>query len=164
VTSNHFWWFEIPKHSLYFIIFCVMQVFWFYMFWVWILALFEWVNLLVWMVVYHSGYFYVMCCECGDINGYTYRHKITQQMFCNAWWPCLMGKFKFIYIGTKFKYINLNMYLFYLLNIHNKKKCKRYGLSKLNIMGCSLDNNFLYGFWNGPIIYDVLVRDLILVK
>ncbi len=114
-----------------------------------------------WDVVYHLGYFYVMCFECGDIDGYRYQHKITQQLLCNAWWPCLIGKFKFISIGTKFKYINLNMYLFHLLNIHNQEKCKRCGLSKLNIMGCNIDNNFLYGLWNGPIIYDVLVSDLI---
>jgi hypothetical protein len=56
------------------------------------------------------------------------------------------------------------MYLFHLLNMHNQEKCKSYGLSKLNIVGCNLDNNFLYGLWNGPIIYDVLVRDLILVR
>jgi hypothetical protein len=36
VTSNHFWWFEISKHSFSFAIFFVMQVFWFSMFWAWI--------------------------------------------------------------------------------------------------------------------------------
>jgi hypothetical protein len=56
------------------------------------------------------------------------------------------------------------MYSFHLLKFYNNKKHKRYGLSKMNIMDCNLDNDFLYGLWNGPIIYDVLVRDLILVK
>jgi len=26
-------------------------------------------------VVYHSRYFYVMCCECGDNDGYRHQHK-----------------------------------------------------------------------------------------
>jgi hypothetical protein len=56
------------------------------------------------------------------------------------------------------------MYLFHLLNFHNQEKQKRYGLSKSNIMDYNLDNNFLCGLWNGQIMYDVLVRDLILVK
>ncbi len=30
VTSNHFWWFEIPKDSFYFAIFFDLQVFWFF--------------------------------------------------------------------------------------------------------------------------------------
>jgi hypothetical protein len=56
------------------------------------------------------------------------------------------------------------MYLFHLLNFHNQEKHKRYGLSKSNIMDYNLENNFLYGHWNGPSMYDVLVRELILVK
>jgi hypothetical protein len=44
-----------------------------------------------------------------------------------------------------------------------KKKHKKYGLSKSNIMDYNFDNNFLYGHWSGPIVYDVLVRNLILV-
>ncbi len=44
-----------------------------------------------------------------------------------------------------------------------KKKHNKYGLSKLNIMDYNFDNNFLYGRWSGPIIYDVLVRNSILV-
>jgi hypothetical protein len=56
------------------------------------------------------------------------------------------------------------MYLFHLLNSHNQEKHKRYELSNLNIMDYNLDNNFLYGLWNSPIIYDVFIRDLILVK
>jgi len=31
-------------------------------------------------VVYHLGYFYVMCCECGDINGYRCQHRNAQQL------------------------------------------------------------------------------------
>jgi hypothetical protein len=57
----------------------------------------------------------------------------------------------------------MNMHLFHLLNFHNKIKHKRYGLSKLNIMDYNLDNFFLYELGNGPIIYDVLIMDLILV-
>jgi hypothetical protein len=30
-------------------------------------------------VVYHSRYFYVMYCECGDNNGYRCQHKNAQQ-------------------------------------------------------------------------------------
>jgi hypothetical protein len=40
VTSNH-QNFEIPKHNFCFVIFFVMQVFWFSMFWAWILALLQ---------------------------------------------------------------------------------------------------------------------------
>jgi len=36
VTSNHFWGFEILERSLCFIVFFVMQMFWFPMFWAWI--------------------------------------------------------------------------------------------------------------------------------
>jgi hypothetical protein len=79
-------------------------------------------------------------------------------------WPYLIGKFKLFSIGTSFKDTNLNMYLFHLLNFHYQEKHKRYGLSKSNIMNYNLDNNFLYGLWNGWITYDVLVRDLILIK
>jgi hypothetical protein len=28
-------------------------------------------------VVYHSGYFYVMCCECGDNDSYKHQHRNT---------------------------------------------------------------------------------------
>jgi hypothetical protein len=54
------------------------------------------------------------------------------------------------------------MYILHLF--HNQEKHKRFGLSKSNIMDYNLNNNFLYGLWNGPIIYDALVRDLILVR
>jgi hypothetical protein len=30
-------------------------------------------------VVYHSRYFYVMCCECGDSDCYRCQHKNAQQ-------------------------------------------------------------------------------------
>ncbi len=33
--------------------------------------------------VYHSRYFYVMCCECGDNDGYRHRHKNAQHIFVN---------------------------------------------------------------------------------
>jgi len=52
----------------------------------------------------------------------------------------------------------------HLLNFCNRKEHKRYGLLKLNIMNDNFDNKILYVFWNGPIIYDVLVRDLILIR
>jgi hypothetical protein len=55
------------------------------------------------------------------------------------------------------------MYLFYLLSFYNQEKHKKYGLSKSNIMDRNFDNNFLCGVWNGPIINDVLIMDLILV-
>jgi hypothetical protein len=75
VTSDHFWWFEIPKHSFYFAVFFVMQVFWFSMFWAWIFVLLQVSNLLCLDVMYHSGYFYIMCCECGDSDGYRCRQN-----------------------------------------------------------------------------------------
>jgi hypothetical protein len=31
-------------------------------------------------VVYHLRYFYVMCCKCGDNNGYRCRHRSAQQI------------------------------------------------------------------------------------
>jgi len=31
-------------------------------------------------MVYHSKYFYVMCCECDDNDGYKRRHKNAQQL------------------------------------------------------------------------------------
>jgi len=36
-------------------------------------------NLLCLDGVYHSGYFYVMCCECGDSDGYRHQHRSAQQ-------------------------------------------------------------------------------------
>jgi hypothetical protein len=50
------------------------------------------------------------------------------------------------------------MYLIHLFSFHNQEKQKRYGVSKANIMDCNLYDNFLYELWNGPIIYDVLIR------
>jgi hypothetical protein len=32
-------------------------------------------NFLCLDVVYHLGYFYAMCCECGDNNGYMRQHR-----------------------------------------------------------------------------------------
>jgi hypothetical protein len=32
-------------------------------------------------VVYHSRYFYVMCCGCGDDDGYTSQHKNARQKY-----------------------------------------------------------------------------------
>jgi hypothetical protein len=29
-------------------------------------------------VMYHLGYYYVMCCECADSDGYKHQHKNTQ--------------------------------------------------------------------------------------
>ncbi len=49
VNSNHFWWFEILEHSFYFVIFFIMQMFWFFMFWAWILTLLQVCQFLVWM-------------------------------------------------------------------------------------------------------------------
>jgi hypothetical protein len=31
-------------------------------------------------VVYHSGYLYIMCCKCGDNDGYRCRHKSARQI------------------------------------------------------------------------------------
>jgi hypothetical protein len=57
------------------------------------------------------------------------------------------------------------MYLFHLIDFLNQEKHEKCGLiSKLNIMDYNFDKNFLYGLWNGSIIYDMLVKDLILVK
>jgi hypothetical protein len=54
------------------------------------------------------------------------------------------------------------MYLFHLSNFHNKKNTRDMDFQSRHY-DCDL-NNFLYGFWNGPIIYDVLVKDLILAR
>jgi hypothetical protein len=70
---------EIPKHSFCFVIFFVMQVFWFSMFWAWIFVLLQVSNLLCLDVVYHSRYFYIMYFECGDSDGYRCRDRSTQQ-------------------------------------------------------------------------------------
>ncbi len=29
-------------------------------------------------VAYHAKYFYIMCCECDDNDGYRHRHKSTR--------------------------------------------------------------------------------------
>jgi hypothetical protein len=65
---------EIPKHSFCFIVFFVIRVFWFSMFWASIIALLQKNQSFGLDVVYHSGYFYVICCECGDNDGYMHQH------------------------------------------------------------------------------------------
>jgi hypothetical protein len=56
-----------------------MQVFWFSMFWTWILVLLQMNQSFGCNVMYHSRYFYVIFCECGDNNSYRCQHKNAQQ-------------------------------------------------------------------------------------
>ncbi len=43
------------------------------------LCCYKWVSFFGLDVVCHLGYFYVMCCECGDNDGYRCRHRNAQQ-------------------------------------------------------------------------------------
>jgi hypothetical protein len=63
-----------------------MQMFWFSMFWVWILALFQVNQSFGLDVVYHLGYFYVMCCECGDNDGCRCQHRSTRHVVVNTFY------------------------------------------------------------------------------
>ncbi len=53
------------------------------------------------------------------------------------------------------------MYPFHSLKFHNQEKNKDMEFQSQILMDYNIGNNFLYGLWNGPIIYNVAVRDLI---
>jgi hypothetical protein len=82
---SHLVWFQITFGDLKFqsmvsdLEFYFIQMFWFSIFWAWILALLQMSQSFGLDVVYHSRYFYVMCCECSDNDGYRHQHKNTQQ-------------------------------------------------------------------------------------
>jgi hypothetical protein len=50
------------------------------MFWTWIFTLLQVNQSFGLDVVYHLGYFYVMCCECGDSERYRHRHRNARQV------------------------------------------------------------------------------------
>jgi hypothetical protein len=63
---------DLKFHNIVFalLFFLLCNCFWFFMFQAWIFVLLQLSQSFGLNVVYHSKYFYVMCCECGDNNGY----------------------------------------------------------------------------------------------
>jgi hypothetical protein len=55
------------------------------------------------------------------------------------------------------------MYLLHFINFHTQENHKRYGFPKSKIMDYNFGSKFVYGLSNGSMIYDVFVRDLILI-
>jgi hypothetical protein len=53
-------------------------------------------------VVYHSWYFYVMCCECGDNDGYRRRHRSVRYTWYNT---------RDLHLPSRVVFKNLNVYL-----------------------------------------------------
>jgi hypothetical protein len=59
-------------------LFLLCKCFWFSIFWAWIFVLLQLSQSFGLNVVYHSKYFVIMCCECGDNDGYRHRHSNTR--------------------------------------------------------------------------------------
>jgi hypothetical protein len=90
VILNHFWWFEILKHTCFIVtdVLCFMQVsFAFNLFdlhfvlWAWIFVLFQASFIFDLDVLYHSRYLCVMCCVCVDNIDCKHGHRRTWELY-----------------------------------------------------------------------------------